>query len=278
MINTKTEHEKTRSVSDLLAVLPLHGRPVLADRCRTAGNAPASHREQARSAGGEPYLPVSVHPSARHITLSQGKHRAGLCARTRLPGHSRSRGDGQGREGQPDGNPHHLPLRQEQETHRPTTGADGYPHLRHPGCRGPLLHVHQHPLLCHAELCRTGKKAHCAGSPQPVRLCGRPAPASQVQEFRQPVAHPYPPRVHDGRTGPDDQRRRLAGKSHTVPAAGHPRQGMEARPALFVACPSLSQPAERPRHCLLSFALSLRGNFGQRGERHALSFPSSLSL
>ena len=98
-----------------------------------------------------------------------------------------------------------IHLRQDPQTVARDAQRHRRPHLRHPGQRLPLLHIHQHHGPGHGGLRRAGQDLHGARPPQPrgrqQKNRGQPY-RGQLRVVRKPVPHTLPLRPHPRANSP----------------------------------------------------------------------------
>jgi len=104
----------------------------------------------------------------------------------------------------------------------------------------------------------------CAENRKQLVITDRPNPCDYVdgpvrqknqKSFVGMHAIPYFTRLHCRRAGSNDQWRRLAAQWQKMRVDRHPRGRLETRTTLFASGKTLSQPAQRPGNCLISFTL-----------------------
>ena len=104
----------------------------------------------------------------------------------------------------------------------------------------------------------------CAENRKQLVITDRPNPCDYVdgpvrqknqKSFCGYARHPHFTRLHCRRAGSNDQWRRLAAQRQKMRVDRHPRGRLETRTTLFASGKTLSQPAQRPGNCLISFTL-----------------------
>lgn len=104
----------------------------------------------------------------------------------------------------------------------------------------------------------------CAENRKQLVITDRPNPCDYVdgpvrqknqKSFVGMHAIPHFTRLHCRRAGSNDQWRRLAAQRQKMRVDRHPRGRLETRTTLFASGKTLSQPAQRPGNCLISFTL-----------------------
>ena len=91
--------------------------------------------------------------------------------------------------------------------------------------------------------------------PNPCDYVDGPVRQKKPEKFCGYARHPHFTRLHCRRAGSNDQWRRLAAQRQKMRVDRHPRGRLETRTTLFASGKTLSQPAQRPGNCLISFTL-----------------------
>ena len=147
-------------------------------RSRTNRETHSFTERQARGTGGQPNLRgrSEPHPSARHLAGLEDGYTQDFRPGTWIPRQCRCRRNGKERKGHQERTPYPFALWKEQETLSCPIERCGHPLVRHSGCGGSILYLHQHHALCDGSLCGKQQAPDCYRPPQPLRLCGRSYP------------------------------------------------------------------------------------------------------